>query len=151
VAGTFDLRTIEPAGVPSAVRPLLKIMSSASCIVVLIVLNRNIHPMIAPADIIVEFVLMVMSDVPEMLLDADKITLPPTVSLALTIRFPVYPVVINEISVFVAAPTVHCPLLVPVNTTSSPAAGTPEGDQLAAVAQVEAVFDIQVFVGIVMK
>jgi hypothetical protein len=39
-------------------------------------------------------------------------------------------------------------LLVPVNTTSSPAIGTAAGDQLAAVAQVEAVFDIQVFGGI---
>jgi hypothetical protein len=60
----------------------------------------------------------------------------------------VYPVVTNERRVFVTAATVHCPLLVPVNTTSSPAAGIPAGDQLAAVAQVDAIFDIQVLVGI---
>ncbi len=107
MVGTSDLSAIDPAGVPSAVRPLLKIMSSASCIVVLIVLNRNIHPMIAPADIIVEFVLMVMSDVPLMLLEADRVTLPPTVSLVLTIRFPVYPVVTSDRIVAVAIVIVH--------------------------------------------
>jgi hypothetical protein len=106
--------------------------------------------MIAPADIIVEFVLMVMSDVPLMLLEADRVTLPPTVSLVLTIRFPVYPVVTSDRIVAVANVIVHWPLLVPVNTTSSPAAGTPPA-QLAAVFHVEATFDIQVFVGIVMK
>jgi len=94
---------------------------------------------------------MVMSEVPLMLLEADKVTLPPTVSLVLTIRFPVYPVVTKERSVFVAAPTVHWPLLVPVNTTSSPAAGTPAGDQLAAVAHVEDTFDIQVFTAMITK
>ena len=107
--------------------------------------------MVAPADIIVELVLIVMSEVPLMLLEADKVTLPPTVSLALTIKFPVYPVVTKERRVFVAAPTVHWPLLVPVNTTSSPAAGTPAGDQLPAVAHVEDTFDIQVFVAIITK
>lgn len=86
--GTSDLSAIEPAGVPSAVSPLLKIMSSASCIVVLIVLNRNIHPIIAPADVISEFVLIVMSELPDMLLDAERIMLPATVSLALTIKLP---------------------------------------------------------------
>jgi len=89
VPGTFDLRMIDPAGVPSAVSPLLKIMSSASCMVVLIVLNRNIHPIIAPADAISELVLIVMSELPDMLLDAERITLPPTVNLAFTIKFPV--------------------------------------------------------------
>ena len=89
MAGTFDLSAIDPAGVPSAVRPLLKIMSSASCIVVLIVLNRNIHPIIAPADVIRELVLIVMSELPDMLLDAERITFPPTVKLAFTIKFPV--------------------------------------------------------------
>jgi hypothetical protein len=75
--------------------------------VVLIVLKRRIQPMVAPADIIVELVLIVMSDVPLMLLEADKVTLPPTVSLVLTIKFPVYPVVTSERRVFVATPTVH--------------------------------------------
>ena len=63
--------------------------------------------MVAPADIIVEFVLMVMSDVPEMLLEADKIMLPPTVSLVLTIKFPAYPVVTSDKIVAVATVIVH--------------------------------------------
>jgi len=107
--------------------------------------------MVAPADIIVELVLIVMSDVPLMLLEADKVTLPPTVSLVLTIKFPVYPVVTSERRVFVATPTVHWPLLIPVNTASSPVAGTPAGDQLPAVAHVEDTFDIQVFVAMITK
>ncbi len=65
------------------------------------------QPMVAPADIIVEFVLMVMSDVPEMLLEADKVMLPPTVSLVLTTRLPVYPVVTSDRIVAVATVIVH--------------------------------------------
>jgi adenylosuccinate synthase len=63
--------------------------------------------MVAPADIIVEFVLMVMSDVTEMLLEADKVMLPPTVSLVLTTRLPVYPVVTSDRIVAVATVIVH--------------------------------------------
>jgi hypothetical protein len=47
------------------------------------------HPIIAPADVISEFVLIVMSELPDMLLDAERIMLPATVSLAFTIKLPV--------------------------------------------------------------
>ena len=63
--------------------------------------------MVAPADIIVELVLIVMSEVPVMSLDADRVTLPPTVSLVLTTRLPVYPVVTSDRIVAVANVIVH--------------------------------------------
>ena len=107
VPGTFDLNVINPAGVPNTVKPLLKDILSASCIVVFIVENLRIHPITAPAEVIVEFVLIVISDVPDILLVLDKVILPPTVSLAFTIRLPVYPVVVKDSTVTVAAPTVH--------------------------------------------
>ena len=151
VPGEEDTKFIEPAGVPSAIKAELSVSVPASCIVVFIVGNLRPQPIVDPPGFNIELALIEIKDVPDILLVLANVTFPPTVSKAFTIKLPVYPVVVSERRVFVAAPTVHCPLLVPLNITSSPAAGTPAGDQLPAVAQVDAVVAIQVLVAISQK
>jgi hypothetical protein len=69
--------------------------------------NLSVQPIVAPAEVIKELAVTLMAEVPDILLDADRITFPATLSKALTIRFPVYPVVVRASKEFVAAPTVH--------------------------------------------
>jgi len=107
VPGEEDTKFIKPAGVPKTVNAELSVSVPASCIVVFIVENLRPHPIVDPPGFRTEFVLIVISDVPDILLVLDNVTLPPTVSRAFTIRLPVYPVVVNDSTVTVAAPTVH--------------------------------------------
>jgi hypothetical protein len=77
----------------------------------------------------------------------DKVTLPATIRLALIVNVLVYPVHVKLNRALVLAPTVQAADAA-LKITSSPAAGIPGGDQLAAVAQVDAVVAIQVLVAI---
>ena len=88
VPGEDDLKVIDPRGVPTTVSPLLSMAASASCIVVPTTLNLRVHPIVAPADVSIELVLIVISEVPDILLVLDKVILPPTVSLALLLSYP---------------------------------------------------------------
>jgi hypothetical protein len=81
----------------------------------------------------------------------DNVTLPATIRFIelLIVIVLVYPVKFKDNKAVVFAVTVHGPED-ELNMTSSPAAGTPEGLQLAAVAQVDDVVAIQVFVAIIL-
>jgi hypothetical protein len=107
VPGEEETKFINPAGVPSALNAELSVSVPASCIVVFIVENLSPHPIVDPPGFNIELADMTIKDVPDILLVLSKVTFPPTVSPAFTIKLPVYPVVVNDKRAFVFAATVH--------------------------------------------
>ena len=126
---------IDPDGVPCTVSPLERIQVSAIWIVVLIVINLRFTPSVCPAAVSVAFADTSKLPVPVVVIPLDIIMLPATIRLAFTVKVLVYPVQTKVSIAFVLAPTVHAAEAA-LNMTSSPAAGTPTGVQLPAVAHV---------------
>jgi hypothetical protein len=152
VPDTLDRRVINDVGKPKILSPLFSTHASASCIVLPAVANLNHTPKACPlvVSVPVFIVILPLKGVMDVIPD-DNVTSPATIRFIelLIVIVLVYPVKFKDNKALVFAATVHGPED-ELNITSSPAAGTPEGLQLAAVAQVDDVVAIQVFVAIIL-